>query len=300
MQADVDLQYIPARGVDGAAALDIFYTDFNEVFFYFEDEDQENLYDEIIRKILPDIKMARVFPLQGKSSVLKHASAEENSERSSQSIYVLDKDFDDLLNKKHTKSNIFYLDRYCIENYLIDEPAIAKVIIETYPKAKINDIESSINIDEIINNHNLIHLFKLFYCVQKLELGLKNCSKKCDHFTETKKRWILDKGKINEYEQEVLNKALELKRHPKLTDIQSDFRLKLPDQYSIHELVSGKFLLGLVFSYIKSKYSLGAISLDSFTYRIAKNCDLRSLTQLSISIRTFLKLQTANQTWSDL
>lgn len=87
---------IPVRSPDGLAALDIFYDEFNDVHFYVEDIDQENLYESILRKLFPEHTIARIFPLGGKPSVIAHLS-QSNSTRG---IYILDKDFDDLLNKK--------------------------------------------------------------------------------------------------------------------------------------------------------------------------------------------------------
>jgi hypothetical protein len=48
-----------------------------------------------------------------------------------------------------------------------------------------------------------------------------------------------------------------------------------------HSLVSGKHALAMLFHYLKSKFSLGSITFESFVYRLAKNCTLTSLRDLS-------------------
>ena len=125
---------LPTRSADGLAALDVFYSEFNEINFYVEDADQENLYEVILRRLFPGVKVDRIFPLGGKDAVLRHASSSANENLPAFRAYILDKDFDDLLEKKVTRPNVFYLDRFCIENYLLDENAFVEIVIESLPR----------------------------------------------------------------------------------------------------------------------------------------------------------------------
>lgn len=281
---------IPTRSSEGAGALDLFYVDFNEVNFYFEDQDQENLYEEIIKKTFPDLKYSRVFPLHGKQSVLNHAEDTKTDKNILNPIYIVDKDFDDFLGTIINDERIFYLDHYCIENYLLDETALLNVIIETYPKSKKDVLKEEISIPEFYNHSmNLLRpLFNLFYAVQKLELGLKNCNTKPEEFTSKGKPWVIDQTKIDKYHEKLKTAADEANINPPLTDPYNDPRTKLCNTVMHESLVSGKFIAAMMFHYIKSKYSLGSISFESFIYRTAKNHDFSNFNSIAQRVKTHL------------
>src|SRR5688572_10690170 len=125
---------IPSRSSAGLAARDIFYEQFNTVHFYVEDEHEENLYLEILTRLFPTVRITQIFPLRGKQNVLAHAQDPVNAPRAGKSVYILDKDFDDLLGHIVKQENIFYLDRYSIENFLCEEDAVVQIALEAQPK----------------------------------------------------------------------------------------------------------------------------------------------------------------------
>lgn len=281
---------IPTRSADGRAALDIFYIDFNDVNFYVEDEDQENLYEVILGKLFPELDICRVFPLCGKKNVLIHASDPANVNSIVKSIYIVDKDFDDFLNRKVNDERIFYLEQYCIENYLVDPSAIINVVIETHPKKKPVEINTSLMLDEVILDtlNSLRPLFHLFYCVQSFDLGLKNCKSKAEEFCDSKSLWKISEDRLMNYTAKVIKEAAKRNIVPPLNDPLNDERSALAREAEAHSLVSGKFLLTMLFHYVKAKYSLGAITFESFTFRVAKNSELSSLKPFSDKIRALL------------
>ena len=77
-----------------------FFQQFNEVDFYVEDEDQENFYFCILKKLLPEVRFENIFPHKGKARVIKHAVENQLPRKS---IYVVDKDFDDVLGRQHQR-----------------------------------------------------------------------------------------------------------------------------------------------------------------------------------------------------
>ena len=122
------------RKLDGYLfAQAVFYKQFNDASFYVEDAEQENLYVTIVRKVFPHLRIVRVFPLGGKDAVIKHAMLHR---RDRSNVYLLDKDFDDLLRLKKATNNLFYLDRYSIENYLAEDDAIVSFVIAQDPSLK--------------------------------------------------------------------------------------------------------------------------------------------------------------------
>lgn len=282
----VNVDFFPERSSEGKAALDIFYSGFNDVNFYVEDEDQENLYYEILKRKFPDVKFEKIFPLGGKKNVISHAKDPQNSQIANKLIYILDKDFDDFLGIKVQDTRIFYLERYCIENYLIDEYAIANVILETHPKIKLNDILSNIAMQDWEFNtvSHLTYLFVIFFCVQKLGLGIKNCDGKPEEYAKSPRIWEVDTDKIQGYLELVLASCSGMSMRKEFLDNQ-ELILRLVDEgMCCHKLISGKFMLAMLFHYVKSKYKMGSISFDSFVFRTAKNSDLSALSPVLSSI----------------
>src|SRR4051812_24509150 len=93
--------------------MDVLYFGFNDIEFYVEDEDQENLYLAIFKRLFPGVKLEKIFPLGGKKNVRDEARLHVGNKKK---VFVVDKDFDDLLGRKLSLPNLFYLDRYSIEN----------------------------------------------------------------------------------------------------------------------------------------------------------------------------------------
>ena len=272
---------IPVRSADGKAALDIFYAEFNDINFYVEDDDQENLYEVILNKILPEISIRRIFPLGGKQAVLRHAASDTNERIDVFRAYLLDKDFDDFMGQQVQHPNIFYLDLFCIENYLLEESGLIEIVIENHPKKKRGEVSAQLAIQAATNDifEKLRPLFVLFFCVQYCELPLKNCGASPEAFCRPKKLWEVDDRVVARYTAQVEEALLE-KGRPPLDSLNLDPRVSEANCAAVHSLVSGKYVATLLFHYIKSQYSLGSMTFDSFIFRLAKNCSLHSLRAL--------------------
>lgn len=287
---DTEIQ-LPSRSLAGKAALDIFYSDFNEVNFYVEDDDQENLYEEILRKTLPQVKFKKIFPLGGKVPVLKHAANKDNEFLDKKCIYIVDKDFDDFLGKVEQDKRLFYLERYCIENYFLEEQAIVNVLIETYPKKKAFDIQNQLNLPTFFTEISsvLTPLFTYFLYVQKLELGIKNCDCKPEEYSMSSKNWCVDTIKIAQYWDQVQLEAAHQHKTQLLMESINDFKGYVDGTTNYNKLISGKFLIALLFHYVKDNYKMGSITLDSFVFRVAKNCFLDDFQPIADRIKEYIE-----------
>lgn len=287
----MDEGLFPRRSPEALAVLDIFYDEFNDVHFFVEDEDQENLYEVILRRMFPELKIARVFPLGGKQAVLDHAPCViDEGEGRPRSIYLVDKDFDDLLGIRVQKPSLFYLDWYCIENYFADPDAILEVMVETVPKLKRPEIAANLALPAMLMDlmDSLRPLFQMFYCVQRFGLQLKNCSLPAERFCNTKNRWHVDPVALAEYKVKVALAASSTPHAAALADPLSHPEIAALAQLDPHRLISGKHLCTLVFHYLKSKYNLGSITFESFLFRVCKNSSLSALNCLASEIRVVL------------
>lgn len=109
-------------------SLDFFETDFVDVFFYFEDEGHEVVYERFIMRLFPHLRHYRAICLGGKTKVIKKAK-EERLEGNIY-VFVVDKDFDDVLGVVETVPDLHYLRKYSLENYLFDVRAFIAVAAE--------------------------------------------------------------------------------------------------------------------------------------------------------------------------
>jgi len=272
---------LPSRSESSLAALDVFYEEFNEINFYVEDAEQENLYEVLLRRIYPSVKIGRIFPLGGKKAVCSHAASSDNEALTAFRAYILDRDFDHLLGKAFTHPNVFYLDRLCIENYLIEEAGIVEVVVESHPKRRRTEVSASLDMATIIGStfNSLRPLFVYFACVQRFSLGLPNCRLAPEVYCQAKRRWEVDPTALTRYADSIVAAASHIE--PPIVNPLVDSRMADAMGADDHSLVSGKHALAILFHYLKSKFSLGSITFESFVYRLAKNCTLTSFSDLS-------------------
>jgi len=286
---------LPVRGPDGLAALDIFYAGFNDINFYVEDAEQENLYEVILRRKFPGVRVDRIFPLGGKGAVRRHAEEPQNETLPAYRAYIVDKDFDDLLGAMSTHPNIFYLDFFCIENYLLEESAFVELVVESHPKKKrtiiTTQLELALTMDGIFLS--LRPLFVGFACVQRFDLGLLNCGSAPEMYCHKDRRWELDPAALDRYF--VAIESVGSGFSPPITDPTSDARMADAMALDNNKLVSGKHVVCMVFHYIKSKYNLGSMTMGSFVYRLAKNCSMQQLDQFAGSVSVAAAVFTASR-----
>lgn len=119
---------IPAYSDDARSVIALFYQGYVAATFFVEDDDHESVYERILLKLLPMAKSFAVVCLGGKSKAIAHAK--EPRPEGMQHIYLLDKDYDDLLGELVDIPDVFYLRAYSIENYLVDFRAITAVAVE--------------------------------------------------------------------------------------------------------------------------------------------------------------------------
>lgn len=282
---------LPARSPAGRAALDVFYSDFNDVNFYVEDDEQENLYEAIFRKLFSRLKIARIFPLGGKPAVLQHATSSSNGAIRNFRAYIIDRDFDYLLGKQSTHPNVFYIDRFCIESHLLEISAVVELVIENHPRRKRPEVETTLALGiQIPSIYRCLRpLFVLFFCAQRLDLGVKNCSLPPEAFCKPKRLWELNDATIVRYEADLKKAAQAVLLDPPLVNPRSDCRLSRVARASDHSLVSGKFVAAMLFHYVKSNYGLGSMTFDSFVYRLAKNCRFYSMRRFATRVRAAVR-----------
>lgn len=281
------LDSIPKRSLRAKGNLDLIWAQFNELNFFIEDEYKENFYLNLFKKLYPAIKLEKVFGLGGKKYVKQSARDKINSKKD---IHIVDLDFDHLLNKIEVLPNLFYLERYSIENYLIERGAIIEFIKEEKTTLKDSEIDMKFNLEASLNDiYDVIwRLSACFFIIHKFSLGTEYFKIEVNRdFNLSDRPYTIKNQFISNYYEEV-EAALKLKK-PRMS---FERQLKLAQRYfkksDILVNIPGKYLMNLIKYIVVRNFELRSLHTDNFNYRVGKNCDLLSLSFLKSNIDKFL------------
>lgn len=216
----------------------------NQIDFYVEDKDNEYRYASIFKKLF-NVKIDTVFGLGGKNNLKKKYEELKKHNDLEKSFFIADADFDFLLEKEIINDKHFiYLEKYEIENYIIDENAIITFLMNGLKcmetKAE-NELDYKNWLNEAVNK--LYRLFILFLVVQKLDLGLKNTEENGNkYFKETGN---VNEKQIDKYYQEVKNKISienpELDLDTEIEEMKEIVKSKYNNEWS--KLIKGKYII---------------------------------------------------------
>lgn len=282
---------IPTKNDNYRLAEDVFYIQFNDISFFIEDEEQENFYYVILSKLFPDIQIEKIFPLNGKANVIADCKNNINDKKK---IYLVDKDFDDILNKKEDIINLFYLNRYSIENYLIENDALLEYIISEKPKLKRKEILQNLNIEPIIETikNKLNELIHNFILVQKKCPKLKNISLSYERFFDfTNGNFTLKQQQFENFIDDIKKELKEvdkrLKYQSQLLKIKNEIIFDSNERCIMH--YPGKFIIKMIKQNIESLYGINSRNVESYCYRIACNSNFNSLNYLKENVNNYIK-----------
>jgi hypothetical protein len=268
---------------------DILYTQFNDIEFYVEDTEQEHFYYNILKKLFPDLKFSKIFPLNGKQNVIDAVALNNNNKKK---IYLVDLDFDHILSKKVTYPNLFYLERYSIENHLISKSAIYEAIRIKHPKLKDNDIDALFNYTDILKDAAIClkELACSFIINQKHGLGYPyyglNVNRDFDFTTPTPTYKL---NFITDYLNEV-KLLLKCKNHRYSFQRQINKLMKYFRSLNKSlENIPGKYVLNFVKERLQSLGLINQTSIESFTYSLSKDFDSNELAYLRTLIINYIR-----------
>lgn len=281
---------IPSKNDNYRIAEDVFFVQFNDISFFVEDTEQENFYYCILRNLFPEMKIEKIFPLNGKDNVINECKSNIGDKNK---IFIVDKDFDDLLNKIEIIPNLFYLERYSIENHLINKSALIDYIISEKPKLKRLDINNNFDFETcmttIKNSLNLV--IDLHLLVQKMCPKLKNISLNHERFFDFNNgNFNLREDQILVYKTDIQN---ELNSKDKRLKVNSQLKkIKKIIDINSNELcikhMPGKYLIKMIKQYIESLFGLVSRNIDSFCYRVAEKNNFQCLNNFKSNIELYL------------
>lgn len=268
---------------------DILYSQFNDIEFFVEDIQQEHFYFNILKKLFPDLKFEKIFPLNGKTNVSDAAIINTGNKKK---VYIVDLDFDHILNNVQILDNLFYLKKYSIENYLFSKNSVYEVIRTRDSRLKDHEIDAIFDLNQILSDASscLKELTCCFIVIQNKQLGHPyyglNVSRDFD-FTTSPPCYRMNF--IQNYFNEVENL---LKAKNRRYSLASQKRAMLKHFRTIMDCLAhipGKYIL----TYLKDRLqSLGLIyqmTIESFSYQLSKDFNSNELEYLKTNVSNYIR-----------
>lgn len=270
------------------AGQDILYTQFNDIEFYVEDTEQEHFYFNIFKKLFPNLKFEKIFPLNGKKNVRDAALLNLGNKKK---VYIVDLDFDHILNKVVVLENLFYLRRYSIENYLFSKEAVYEVIRAKDPKLKDVEIEALFDLNSILSDASIClkELSCCFVIIQNKELGHPyyglNTVRDFDFSTSPP---CYRMNFINDYMTAVENLLKAKNGRYSLASQKRNIQNYFRNVSDCLANIPGKYIL----TFLKERlYSLGLINQmtdETFTYTLSKDFNSNELSYLRTNVENYI------------
>jgi hypothetical protein len=270
------------RGAEITQIESIFYQFRNHITIYTEDGDKDKkFYLELFSRLLldTDVKIKDIFPLGDCDKVVAACRKDKSS---FPKLYIIDGDIYNMTIPKVAEENLFVLDSYCIENYIIDEQAYYNVYNELDHIHTKDEIKNIIDYNEMMETATapFMKLFRHFALSKKL-LG-KFCLKNVTQVLS--KSGDIDIAKI---ESEITAIRTQLTKKG-ITDenLSKEIEEKeycFPDTYeNLLRYVSGKdYLIPYICQYSAAKLSLHlGIEKKAWKYHYSKFCLLDRLSPL--------------------
>ena len=270
--------------------ISIFFKYKNDVDIFIEDSDDEEFYISLFSNLLDGKRINKVISCKCKTSLIS-ACENDQIDRKRKRIYLADSDLNLISNSNRNDLKHFHvLDRYCIENYLIEE----KGIIETLHDCIILDkkkIKQQLGLEKWLKSisHSLVELFLHYSISHENALGKPTVSfpigKLCK---KVNKATVLDIDKVNDRVKEFRENIISVLGEDKYNTSIYERREKWPSNMdTLIKIVSGKdYILPLIifrFNKLRGKESYN-LKLESLRMRLAKTCDLNSLNKLKNKI----------------
>lgn len=298
----------PEYSEEALASLDLFHRDQVDLIFYFEDQGAEVFYERLITRLFPKLKLFTTVCLGGKTQVLKKARSvileDKNSKKlpAVNEIFIIDKDFDDLLNSHNKIDRVFYFHKHSIENYLFDIDALVAIAIE-HSNGKLsrkNISEKCSDLDQYVIDlkTSLIEMTKHFFLVQRFRIPVESTKMSTEKLLSLSEETypLPTKEKIQDYRTRIQEACTDVANDWLTLDQAFDLELAKPlksaaacpiQSQTEEDHIVGKHLLGCFLNYLSKRLDLTLKTIDyvQLYLRVVNLIDLSPLSYLVQAIR---------------
>ncbi|AHG65393.1 DUF4435 domain-containing protein [Advenella mimigardefordensis] len=161
-------------------AMTVFHENFNDFDIYIEDTapGYQKIFASLLNRAMGDnVTIERVFPLGSRNRVIEMASREPIGEIAKRpSVYLVDGDLYLLAGEiQNLPNNVVVLPRYCVENFLIEENALALIMDDEVPAETIEKLRRQFDYHGWLTRAEtpLRELFIVFAIAHKLRSGIQ-------------------------------------------------------------------------------------------------------------------------------
>lgn len=155
---------LPERDINAKSAVSVLYEDVNDIDIYVEDVAVgfKKLYSILFERVFDNqYRVYEVIPLGSRQSVINECIRNQNAPRRP-CLFVIDGDLYLLAGEAHPSlRGLFVLPRYCIENFLLEESAILRLLDEECAEKSKHEICRELDFQKWkeINKRDLVPLF---------------------------------------------------------------------------------------------------------------------------------------------
>lgn len=258
----------------------------NTINIYTEDCGKDKkFYVTLFKRLLndTDIIINDIYPLGNCTNVINACRKDKST---SPKLYIIDGDIYNMSTPRDTEENLFVLDSYCIENYVIDEQAYYKVYNELDPVHSEDEIKKIINYSKMMEAAiaPFMRLFRYFSISKEVLDKFRLKSATC---------FLSNIGniEISKIDDETANIVVQLEdgglSEQELSKAINEKNLLFPDRYeNLLKYVSGKdYLIPYICKFSENKLSLSlGLRKEYWKYQYSKFCKLDRLEKLKTVI----------------
>lgn len=257
----------------------------NDIDIYTEDElKDKEFYKVLFNRLLENkIRINDITPLGGRKNVIKQCEAEPDNGR--KKIFIIDGDVTIIHGKNIPKiKNLFVLDAYCMENFVIDKQSVLNFIYLNCASKPKEEIENELQFENWLSGYSskLVDLFVHFGIIDFYggKFTLFNAYK--FHPKETYSEGIVEQ-EIEKLKAEILLLTSQENYENKYEELKS---LWTNCVSSLMTIVSGKdYLIPiLLFKTQFYKKSKAMPTVEEAKFMLVQNCNLDRLSKLKEAI----------------
>jgi|GEM_PF-7108856 len=205
---------------------------------------------------------------------------------------MADADFEEILNIQEQIENVFYLEKYSIENYFVDKDGIYELIRERHPTLKDRDIDALVDLNQNLKNCKILltDLACAFVIIQRYSHGTsyfglnppRDCNLTCNPPAH---RNTFISTYLNEIEQELKNIDGRYTWASKKREFVKHFNTLTKALRNI----PGKYLLNLLKYQLERAGLLNQLSVQTLSYKLSKECSVSQFSELQERITDYIE-----------
>lgn len=277
-------------------AMTVFHESYNDFDIYIEDTapGYPKIFASLLNRAMGDnVTIERVFPLGGRAAVI-NAALRERSDGAARrpAVFLVDGDLYLLSGEtQDLPDNVVVLPRYCVENFLIEESALALIMDDEVPVETIESLRQKLDYSGWLGRAQepLRELFIVFAIAHKLQSGIKTV---CRGHTSicADETGEINKDKVRDICAEITDQLNALFGPERISQARSEVEQAINEsQCFVSTYVSAKdFSLPLLITRLRSITKTRAPNLN-LKMRFSRACSTDPLREVAQAINRIVK-----------